>query len=137
MNTSEAIKLLQAIDKTVPFDAEVVSGTEDMPFELVSIKHEPPYTFLDFNYPEQESDRTNEDEGRLVKTIKDIEQEQQMMSIYVDALIHGAKNNEITEEECKTKFLELILQIQRFGDYKITEYLLKQNAELTYNAKNS
>ncbi|WP_035853270.1 hypothetical protein [Deefgea rivuli] len=48
MNTSEVIRKLQALEKTIPFDAEVVIGDDWQPSSLVKIFHQPPYTFLEF-----------------------------------------------------------------------------------------
>lgn len=52
MKMSELIKQLQAIDSSVPFDAEVV--TEDSqsiyPAALLSVSHEPPHTILTFDH---------------------------------------------------------------------------------------
>lgn len=48
MKTSELIARLQKIEKTVPFDAEVVMGDDWQPTELARVYHEPPYTFLEF-----------------------------------------------------------------------------------------
>lgn len=49
MKTSELIKALQDIDKNVPFDADVVTGDDWMPADLMKVYHEPPHTFLEFD----------------------------------------------------------------------------------------
>ena len=54
MKSSELIKKLQTIDKSVPFDAEVVTGDGITPYRLTKVYHEPPHTFLEFGPPEDE-----------------------------------------------------------------------------------
>lgn len=49
MNISDLINKLQLIDKTVPFDSEVVSGDDWMPDKISAVYHEPPYTFIQFS----------------------------------------------------------------------------------------
>ncbi|KPV95158.1 MULTISPECIES: hypothetical protein [unclassified Pseudoalteromonas] len=48
MKLSELIKQLQEIEKSVPFDSEVVTGEDWMPQSIVQVYHEPPYTFIQF-----------------------------------------------------------------------------------------
>ncbi|MBE5254685.1 hypothetical protein [Mixta mediterraneensis] len=55
MKTSELIVKLQEIDKTVPFDADIVTGEDWLPQHLTKVYHEPPYTFIEFeSYAEDE-----------------------------------------------------------------------------------
>ena len=72
MTISELIEALQTIDKTVPFDSDVVTGDEWMPSEIVSVFHKPPYTFLEFR---DELDEAEEDNETQEKTNIDYEQE--------------------------------------------------------------
>jgi hypothetical protein len=51
MKLSELIHRLQEIDKTVPFDSEVVTGGDWMPQGITRIYHEPPHTFIEFEDP--------------------------------------------------------------------------------------
>jgi hypothetical protein len=43
---------LQDIDKTVPFDAEVVMGDDWMPLGITKVYHDPPYTYIQFGSEE-------------------------------------------------------------------------------------
>lgn len=54
MKLSALIKKLQAIQDTVPFDSDVVTGDDFMPTPIKSVYHEPPYTFIQFDYEESE-----------------------------------------------------------------------------------
>lgn len=48
MKLSELIKKLQALDKSIPFDSEVVSGDDWQPLVISAVYHDPPYTFIQF-----------------------------------------------------------------------------------------
>lgn len=48
MKTSKLIQALQAIDKTVPFDADVMTFGDIYPRRLARVFHEAPDTFLVF-----------------------------------------------------------------------------------------
>ncbi|ARA23069.1 TPA: hypothetical protein U2R10_000633 [Proteus mirabilis] len=49
MKTSELIKKLQEIDKTVPFDADIVTGDDWLPCGVENVYHAPPNTYIQFN----------------------------------------------------------------------------------------
>lgn len=50
MKTSELILKLNSINKTVPFDADIVLGDDDYEYDnLISVKHIPPNTHLIFD----------------------------------------------------------------------------------------
>jgi hypothetical protein len=54
MKLSQLIKKLQEIEKTVPFDSEVVTGDDWMPQKITTVHHEPPYTFIEFESPHED-----------------------------------------------------------------------------------
>lgn len=54
MKLSELIKKLQEIDKSIPFDSEVVTGEDWMPQTIREVYHEPPYTFIQFEHSEED-----------------------------------------------------------------------------------
>lgn len=61
MKTSELIVKLQEIDKTVPLDADIVTGENSLPQHLTKVYHEPLYTFIEFkSYAEDEWGDENE-----------------------------------------------------------------------------
>ncbi|EKM0532204.1 hypothetical protein R2217_004313 [Cronobacter turicensis] len=60
LKTSVLIQKLMEIDKTVPFDAEVVTGEEWWPTPISRIYHNPPYTFVEFETDEQSKDDPDE-----------------------------------------------------------------------------
>ncbi len=58
MKTSELIRKLQEIDKTVPFDAPIVGSDDDwMPPTLTRVYHDPPRTHLVFEHVPVEPDK--------------------------------------------------------------------------------
>ncbi|EMD6373991.1 hypothetical protein OA40_11410 [Morganella morganii] len=48
MKTSTLIAKLQQIDKTVPFDADVVTGDDWQFLDIARVYHNPPHTFIEF-----------------------------------------------------------------------------------------
>ncbi|WP_171045092.1 hypothetical protein [Pseudoalteromonas rubra] len=56
MKLSELIKHLQAIEKSVPFDSEVVTGDDWKPSQVAEVYHEPPHTFIQFREMDEELD---------------------------------------------------------------------------------
>lgn len=48
MKTSTLIQKLTEISKTVPFDADVVTGKDWWPNPITRIYHNPPHTFIEF-----------------------------------------------------------------------------------------
>ncbi|MCY9848228.1 hypothetical protein [Pectobacterium jejuense] len=52
MKTSELIKRLIEIDKTVPFDADIVQGNDYEFDTLQKVYHNPPHTYLVFDTPQ-------------------------------------------------------------------------------------
>lgn len=53
LKTSVLIQKLMEIDKTVPFDAEVVTGEEWWPTPISRVYHNPPHTCIEFETGEQ------------------------------------------------------------------------------------
>ncbi|MDJ4625670.1 hypothetical protein ACXOE1_12910 [Salmonella enterica] len=60
MKTSVLIQKLMEIDKTVPFDADVVTGEEWWPIPISRVHHNPPHTFVEFETGEQSQDDPDE-----------------------------------------------------------------------------
>ncbi|MDI6477282.1 hypothetical protein [Cronobacter dublinensis] len=60
MKTSVLMQKLIEIDKTVPFDAEVVTGEEWWPTPISRVYHNPPYTYVEFEIDEQSQDDPDE-----------------------------------------------------------------------------
>ncbi|MEB5920882.1 hypothetical protein [Franconibacter daqui] len=60
MKTSVLIQKLMEIDKTVPFDAEVVTGEEWWPTPISRVYHNPPHTYVEFETGEQSQDDPEE-----------------------------------------------------------------------------
>ncbi|MDK1260000.1 hypothetical protein [Cronobacter sakazakii] len=60
MKTSVLIQKLMEIDKTLPFDAEVVTGEEWWPIPISRVYHNPPYTYVEFETDEQSQDDPDE-----------------------------------------------------------------------------
>jgi len=53
LKTSFLIRKLIEIDKTVPFDADVVTGEDWWPTPISRVYHNPPNTFIEFETGEQ------------------------------------------------------------------------------------
>lgn len=60
MKTSVLIQKLMEIDKTVPFDADVVTGEDWRPTPISRVYHNPPHTFVEFETGEQSQDGPDE-----------------------------------------------------------------------------
>lgn len=60
MKTSVLIQKLMEIDKTVPFDADVVTGEDWWPTPISRVYHNPPHTFVEFETGEQSQDDPDE-----------------------------------------------------------------------------
>ncbi|EBL0074070.1 hypothetical protein DYT08_04960 [Salmonella enterica] len=60
LKTSVLIQKLMEIDKTVPFDADVVTGEEWWPIPISRVYHNPPHTFVEFETGEQSQDAPDE-----------------------------------------------------------------------------
>ncbi|EDS6441844.1 hypothetical protein HPG81_05575 [Salmonella enterica subsp. VII serovar 1,40:g,z51:--] len=60
LKTSVLIQKLMEIDKTVPFDADVVTGEEWWPIPISRVYHNPPHTFVEFETGEQSQDDPDE-----------------------------------------------------------------------------
>ncbi|ATF66526.1 hypothetical protein IBN27_003918 [Salmonella enterica] len=60
LKTSVLIQKLMEIDKTVPFDADVVTGEEWWPTPISRVYHNPPHTFVEFETGEQSQDDPDE-----------------------------------------------------------------------------
>ncbi|ELY3773053.1 hypothetical protein SMX71_002706 [Cronobacter dublinensis] len=60
LKTSVLIQKLMEIHKTVPFDAEVVTGEEWWPTPISRAYHNPPYTYIEFETDEQSKDDLDE-----------------------------------------------------------------------------
>ncbi|EEJ6370531.1 hypothetical protein B9M33_000009 [Salmonella enterica subsp. enterica serovar Denver] len=56
LKTSVLIQKLMEIDKTVPFDADIVTGEEWWPIPISRVYHNPPHTFVEFETGEQSQD---------------------------------------------------------------------------------
>ncbi|ECD8897937.1 hypothetical protein LN779_001831 [Salmonella enterica] len=60
LKTSVLIQKLMEIDKTVPFDADVVTGEEWWPIPISRVYHNAPHTFVEFETGEQSQDDPDE-----------------------------------------------------------------------------
>lgn len=60
LKTSVLIQKLMEIDKTVPFDADVVTGEDWCPTPISRVYHNPPHTFVEFEADEQSQDTPDE-----------------------------------------------------------------------------
>ncbi|EHK6402395.1 hypothetical protein INJ23_000928 [Salmonella enterica] len=60
LKTSVLIQKLMEIDKTVPFDADIVTGEEWWPIPISRVYHNPPHTFVEFETGEQSQDDPDE-----------------------------------------------------------------------------
>lgn len=105
MKTSELIARLQKIEKTVPFDAEVVMGDDWQPTELARVYHEPPYTFLEFA---DDEGREHPDEEPLTFN----SQQQVLVSAYLSSILESHANKTLDTSQATQALLEFIEVIQ-------------------------
>lgn len=113
MKTSILIQKLMEIDKTVPFDADVVTGEDWWPTRISRVYHNPPHTFVEFETGEQSQHDPDE------------------MSIYSELKIRTHQMIQIREFVQSNKDLrpeeiisELNIQIERLK--AMAESILKQ-----------
>lgn len=103
MKTSELIKKLQEIGKTLPFDATVVSGDEWQWEPLVNVFHEAPRTHLEF--------KQGQSEERMCLT----DQEHSLMDSFMSSVLERYKTNELTLEQA-TKQLSKLTDMIMFSE---------------------
>ncbi|WP_321157782.1 hypothetical protein [Providencia stuartii] len=65
MKMSELIQQLQDIDKTIPFDADVVTGDDFLPCEISRVYHNPPRTYIQFESYEEDEWSDDQENNRL------------------------------------------------------------------------
>jgi hypothetical protein len=121
MKTSELIKRLQYLQKDIPFDAEIVTGDDWQPSELVRVFHEPPHTFLEF-----ESIGSSE----CIKEMDSFSDTQILIvRAYVSSLLHATLNKEASINEAEDDLLSFITFCQRNSPLTVIELLKALNAE--------
>jgi hypothetical protein len=69
LKTSTLIQKLTEISKTVPFDADVVTGEDWWPHPITRVYHNPPHTFIEFG-TEEPSENEDPDEFTLYKELE-------------------------------------------------------------------
>ena len=104
MKTSELISKLQQIQKSVPFDADLVMGDDWMPSSLIKVFHEPPHTFLEF----EECVDTNEVDEQIS------ESQEKQVRLYISHLLLRYRNQQDVETEIIDQLFDLIVL---FKDY--------------------
>lgn len=114
MKTSELISKLQKLEKEIPFDAEVVTGDDWQPSELVRVLHDPPYTFLEFDVLYEESPEE-------VKTFSDTQLP--LVSAYLASLLKCAQEDPSSIDELKNELLGFVVFCQTSSPSKVFERL--------------
>jgi len=70
MKTAELIKLLQTIDKDIPFDAEIVTGDDWNYQEIEKVYHDAPRTFIQFGEPVMGEEASEKQKRKtLIRTV--------------------------------------------------------------------
>ncbi|EOV9599021.1 hypothetical protein ACN5KR_000118 [Cronobacter malonaticus] len=95
MKTSVLMQKLMEIDKTVPFDAEIVTGEEWWPIPISRVYHNPPHTYVEFETDEQS--QNDPDELSLYSELK-IRAHQMMLIRDLVQSNKGLKPEEIVSE---------------------------------------
>lgn len=113
MKTSVLIQKLMEIDKTLPFDADVVTGEDWWPTPISRVYHNPPHTFVEFEADEQSQDAPDE-----LSIYSEIEIRTHQM-IQIRNFVQS--NKDLQPEEI---VLELNVQIERLR--AMAEVILKQ-----------
>ena len=104
MKTSELIRKLQNLEREIPFDAEVVTGDDWQPSELVRVQHEPPYTFLEFEgMGEQEP---------LEQAREFSDAQLPLVGAYLSSLLHHVKDNPSAIDDVESEILGFVVFCQ-------------------------
>lgn len=115
MKTSELIRKLQKLEREIPFDAEVVTGGDWQPSELVRVQHEPPYTFLEF---EGIGEKESLEEAREFS-----DTQRPLVGAYLSSLLHRVKDNPSTIDDVESEILGFVVFCQENPPSEVFEAL--------------
>jgi len=120
MKTSQLIKKLQRIEKDVPFDADVVTGDDWQPTDLARVYHEPPYTFLEFNYSSSEEAQE--------ESITFNEEQKVLVLAYITSMLQEASSQKIGLADAANSLIGLVEFCQTNSPSSVIERLREINA---------
>ena len=100
MRTSELIRKLQILEHEIPFDAEIVTGDDWQPSELVRVLHEPPYTFLEFEGVDEE------EPAEELRTFSDAQLP--LVAAYLSSLLNCVKENPPAIDDVESELLGFV-----------------------------
>jgi hypothetical protein len=125
VKTSELITRLQKIDKTVPFDADIVTGEDWLPQHISKVYHEPPYTFIEFESYE-ENEWGDESENSRLATITELATLAHMLEQMVEMIDKNptfSRQNILHEMvELSTKMHSMVKVLQKNNHYNPKSY---------------
>ena len=105
MKTSTLIAKLQQIDKTVPFDAEVVTGDDWQFLNIARVYHKPPYTFIEFEDVEDSEGEDDTDNIKITNTYNEISARADMLKQVIEII---KQNQNESHQQILTE-LDLVL----------------------------
>ncbi|CFB67761.1 TPA: hypothetical protein ACPZMC_002694 [Yersinia enterocolitica] len=94
MKTSTLIKKLIEIDKTVPFDANIVQGDDYEYDDLIKVYHNPPNTYLVFNSQESEHQDIDMEEENI-----SVVDELEIRVHHTETIKHQIISNDLTKDQ--------------------------------------
>lgn len=121
MKTSELIQKLQKLEQEIPFDAEVVTGDDWQPSELVRVQHEPPYTFLEF---EGIGEQEQFEEAREFS-----DTQLPLVGAYLSSLLHRVKDNPSTIDDVSSEILSFVVFCQANSPSEVFEVLKRLGSD--------
>lgn len=125
MKTSELLSKLEALSKEIPFDAEIVTGDDWMPSALISVHHNPPHTYLEFDWPEEEGPEVQD--SVEVPNPEHQAQLQVMLNAYLENQAGLCAEGKIPSKVLAEKLLSLVNHALAFGEYDLGAFLQQQS----------
>lgn len=115
MKTSELIRELQKLEREIPFDAEIVTGDDSQPLELVRVQHEPPYTFLEFE---------GIGETELLEKAREFSDTQLILvGAYISSILNRLKDNPSVIDDVEREVLSFVVFCQANTPSEVFEAL--------------
>lgn len=109
LKTSTLIQKLTELSKTVPFDADVVTGEDWWPSQIARVFHNPPHTFIEFE-TEGPSDEDTPDEFTLYRELEIRAHQMMIIRDFVESNIEMKPEEIIGELSTQINRLKLMAE---------------------------
>jgi len=97
-----------------------------MPSQLISIQHEPLYTFLEFEQEEVEEQETQSTEP---VSSNHLEQPQIMLAAFSESQVARCLNGEMWQSDLAKEIVDLVNYTLMFGEHGLESYLLQHGKQ--------